>query len=110
MERKTVYELAPILHRPLAARSALEKVKKFGHATVNHVQVMAAGQGGKRGAHAVQHAQEELRAGLELVPTPLQSMVENIAREVASRLNPAITNLVQWTEIGPSGELGVPVH
>ena len=56
---------------------------------------MAAGQGGKRGVHAVQHAQEELRAGLELVPTPLQSMVENIAPEVASRLNPAITNLVQ---------------
>ena len=39
VERKTVYELAPILHRPLAARSVLEKVKKFGHATVNHVQV-----------------------------------------------------------------------
>lgn len=58
---------------------------------------MAAGQGGKRGAHVVQHAQEELRAGLGLVPAPLQSMVENIAREVASRLNPAITNLVQVT-------------
>ena len=56
---------------------------------------MAAGLSGKRGAHVVQHAQEELRAGLGLVPTPLQSMVENIAREVASRLNPAITNLVQ---------------
>lgn len=56
---------------------------------------MAAGQGGKRGAHVVQHAQEELRAGLELVPTPLQSMVENIAREIASGFNPAITNLVQ---------------
>lgn len=56
---------------------------------------MATGQGGKPGAPAVQHAEEELRTGLGLVPTPLQSMVENIVREVASRLNLAITNLVQ---------------
>ena len=42
VERKTVYELAPILRRPLAARSAPERVRKFGHATVNHVQVKKA--------------------------------------------------------------------
>lgn len=42
VERKTVYELAPILHRPMAARSALGRVKKFGHVTVTHAQVKKA--------------------------------------------------------------------